>query len=249
MAGSVSVSVTVSVAKTIIEIVEDRMRRAAAGEDIGPTTGMTYGQWKEEQMTPTLNVPNVTGASARRDRELAPPQQLSIGSIVTLRMRGHTRTNGLEYFAPAVVLAQHTTPDGEIAETIEALVWDPTAGTHYNPAYQVRELSTRPSPRGGVEMYEVQSNIQSILFSPERFMQIGLAVDLLADQIASLSQRVAALEYESHLQGDLSGEGYSGKLVDTVDSADPGSDKTIIEVRPHATASDPKTARSAVKDK
>lgn len=119
---------------------------------------------------------------------LAPPQRLEQGSIVTLRMRGHQRTAGQEYFAAAVVLDQHM-PNGEI----EVLIWDPTAGTHYNNSYPIREVSSRgEGPER--EMYEVQSNIGTILFSPEAFAQQGLRIGALLDMVETLNDRVYKLE-------------------------------------------------------
>ena len=91
----------------------------------------------------SLDVERMPGqADAKPEKEvyvLPEPQQLPQGSIVTLRMRGHSRTNGQEYYAPAVVLAQYANITGDI----EVLIWDSTAGTHYNAAYPVRDLSTR----------------------------------------------------------------------------------------------------------
>jgi hypothetical protein len=99
--------------------------------------------------------------------ELPPPIHLEPGSIVMLRMRGHTRTAGLEYFSPGVVINQFE-PHGQI----EVLIWDSTAGTHYNGAYEVRELGVR-GDGADREMYVVQENIQSVLFSPERFASMA----------------------------------------------------------------------------
>jgi len=113
---------------------------------------------------------------------LEPPQQLEVGSIVTLRMRGHTRTQGLEYFAPAVVLNQHS-PNGEI----EVLIWDSTAGTHYNPAYPIRDLSSRgEGPER--ELYVVQSNIGKVLFSPDAFALMNVVTENIMDRLAALEQ-------------------------------------------------------------
>ena len=114
------------------------------------------------------SVTSVVGSQASTTQPtplaLAPPPRYPTGSIVTIRMRGHSRTDGQEYFAPSVVLAQHW-PSGE---TIEVLVWDATAGTHYNAAYQVRELSTR-GEGGERETYEVRSNVGQVLFDPDAF--------------------------------------------------------------------------------
>ncbi len=122
---------------------------------------------------------------------LPPPLHLEIGSIVTLRMRGHSRTGGLEYFAPAVVLNQHS-PNGEI----EALVWDSTAGTHYNPNYPIRELSNRErmDEHGPyTEIYELSSNIGAVLFSPDAFSRMAGDIELLQVGVMALQRDVKAL--------------------------------------------------------
>jgi hypothetical protein len=138
-------------------------------------------------------------------RALPPPQHYAVGSIVTLRMRGHTRTQGQEYYAPAVVLDQHPATSQGGGE-IEVIVWDSTAGTHYNPSYAVREVSSRPGLGGvGTELFELQSNIGEVLFSPETFAQMcsGLAeaqaqiLDLdheFTKRWVEFSKRLAALE-------------------------------------------------------
>ena len=118
---------------------------------------------------------------------LAPPRQLEIGTILTLRMRGHSRTNGEDYYAPAVVLKQHR-PNGEI----EVMIWDSTAGTHYNAAYPIRDISSR-GEGAGRELYE-ESNIGQVLFSPVRFAE---AMDLVLDmqqEILNLQIDVAGLK-------------------------------------------------------
>ena len=91
--------------------------------------------------------------------------RLETGSLVTIRMRGHTHSpGGLEYFAPAVVLAQYNDDYG----SVDCLVWDSSAGNAYVHGYHVRELGVRGegSERG---MYELQSNIGQVLFSPNEF--------------------------------------------------------------------------------
>lgn len=118
---------------------------------------------------------------------LAPPLRLETGCIVLLRMRGHTQTEGREYFAPAVVLNQHQ-PHGEI----EVLIWDSTAGTHYNPAYAIRDLSSR-GEGDRRELYEVQSNIGGVLFSPNDFMNIRMDLDIIRPALSGLTERVFAL--------------------------------------------------------
>ena len=116
------------------------------------------------------------------------PLRLEVGSIVTLRMRGHSRTNGQEYFAPAVVLNQHM-PHGEI----EVLIWDPTAGTHYNPSYAIRDVSSRGEGTDH-ELYEVQSNIGQVLFSPDEFGQMQKGIADLQKRSLDLEQAVAELQ-------------------------------------------------------
>lgn len=119
---------------------------------------------------------------------LAPPQQYEVGTLLMLRMRGHSRTDGQEYFAPAVVLHQHM-PNGEI----EVMIWDSTAGTHYNPAYPVRDLSTR-GEGAERELFEERSNVGQVLFSPVRFAE---AMDLVLDmqaEVLELQRKAMSLE-------------------------------------------------------
>ena len=96
---------------------------------------------------------------------LDPPRRFEPGTILTLRMRGHSRSPvaGQDYFAPAVVLDQFM-PGGELS----VLIWDSSAGTHYNASYAVRELSSRGEGNQR-EMYELTSNVGEVLFSPEAF--------------------------------------------------------------------------------
>src|SRR5437762_12146830 len=84
---------------------------------------------------------------------LPPPQRLAVGTILTLKMRGHSRTSGQDYYAPAIVLAQHT-PNGEI----EVLVWDSSAGAHFNHSYPIREVGVRGDGNER-EMYVAADNI------------------------------------------------------------------------------------------
>lgn len=118
-----------------------------------------------------------------------PPDQYPVGTIATLRMRGHTRTHGEEYWAPAVILAQHE-PNGEI----EVLIWDSTAGTHYNPAYQIRDLEARMNERGEREMYVSRENIGDVLFNPQEFSRMLVQMDNLEAGFDLLSRRIAELE-------------------------------------------------------
>ena len=138
---------------------------------------------------PVETVNNPSGNPSGAPKGPPPPLLLSTGCIVTLRMRGHTRTNGQEYFAPAVVLNQYDDQFG----SIEALVWDYTAGTHYQSSYAIRELSSRGH---GVEqeVYESRSNIGAVLFSPDEFARIGQSVEMLEIEIRNLLARVSVLE-------------------------------------------------------
>jgi hypothetical protein len=119
---------------------------------------------------------------------LAPPIRLETGSIVSLRMRGHSRTGGLDYYAPAVVLNQHQ-PNGEL----EVLVWDSTAGAHFNPNYPVRDLGTR-GDGSEREMYVLQENVQQVLFSPELFAETIGKLDELYHRVTFLSTQIAAMQ-------------------------------------------------------
>jgi hypothetical protein len=104
---------------------------------------------------------------------LPPPMRLPIGSIVTLRMRGHSRTAGAN---------QYDNPTGDI----EVIVWDATAGTHYNPSFAIRELTT-VTVNGENVTRESQSNIGQVLFEPG-------AHAFLFDEISVLRRRVHSLE-------------------------------------------------------
>jgi len=130
-------------------------------------------------------------AAEPKKKELAPPMLLEQGSIVTLRMRGHTRSpDQQEYFATAIVLAQYM-PQGEI----DALVWDSSAGTHFAHSYQIRDLGTRGSGDER-EMYVLQDNIGAVLFSPEEFRQMTENSEWSRIQIGKLEHRLAQLEKE-----------------------------------------------------
>ena len=105
----------------------------------------------------------------RADAMPEPHRKFEPGTILTLRMQGHSRSPvpGQGYFAPAVVLEQFE-PNGEIS----VLIWDSSAGTHYNASYPIRELSSR-----GVgnerEMFVAQDNIGEVLFSPREFERLS----------------------------------------------------------------------------
>src|SRR5580698_2356985 len=110
---------------------------------------------------------------------LDPPRRFEPGTILTLRMRGHSRSPvaGQDYFAPAVVLDQFM-PGGEIS----VLIWDSSAGTHYNGSYAIRELGVR-GQGSEREMYELQSNVGEVLFSPEAFAAAVASTGLLHEAV------------------------------------------------------------------
>lgn len=118
---------------------------------------------------------------------LPPPVQLETGTIVTLRMRGHSRTNGEEYFSPAIVLKQYDNLTGDL----EVLIWDSTAGTHFNSAYPSREVSSR-GDGATRELYMSRSNIGAILFSPSKFNQITDDLAELQDQALKIIAELQA---------------------------------------------------------
>ena len=119
-----------------------------------------------------------------RDATLAPPRRFEPGTILTLRMRGHSRSPvaGQDYFAPAVVLDQFM-PGGELS----VLIWDSSAGTHYNASYAVRELSSRGEGNQR-EMYELQSNMGDVLFSPEAFAAAVASVGQLHEAMYVINE-------------------------------------------------------------
>jgi hypothetical protein len=140
---------------------------------------------------------------------LPPPQHLSEGTILTLRLPGHTRTNGQEYFAPAIVLQQHE-PDGQI----EVIIFDPTAGTHYNYAYQIRDIGTKGQGNER-EMYEIRSHIGTILFSPDRFNEmLGLVSSLKRHNEYLESQMALIAREHRELVDDLGS--FKPQQADTV---------------------------------
>lgn len=128
-------------------------------------------------------------ATETKKKELPPPMLLEQGTIVTIRMRGHTRSpGGLEYFSPAIVLAQYM-PHGEI----DALVWDSSAGTHFANGYQIRDLGTR-GDGAEREMYEIQSNIGEILFSPQQFSETVEQSAWMRGVIQGMDKRLSQIE-------------------------------------------------------
>lgn len=197
---------------------------------------------------PVETVENQPTGHDHRAYALRPPLQLSIGCIVTLRMRGHTRTNGQEYFAPAVVLQQYDDPVG----SIEALVWDYTAGTHYQASYPIRELSSR-----GIgpdqELYESQSNIGAVLFSPDQFAAMAQEINVLSAELLQkhrmMRDLIARVYHLEKIQIDLEAAakyvskdpGVSVGLQATPTT--PATPATPEKPRPVATTSDTKNAK------
>src|SRR5580658_3630749 len=92
--------------------------------------------------TSVFDAMSARAEQSNRSKALAEPRRFEPGTILTLRMRGHSRSpvSGQDYFAPAVVLDQFL-PGGEIS----VLIWDSSAGTHYNASYAIRELGVRGS--------------------------------------------------------------------------------------------------------
>ena len=109
---------------------------------------------------------------------------LEVGTMITLRMRGHSRTDGKEYFASAIVLQQYER-DGEI----DAIIFDQTSGVSIVNANPIREVGARPGRAGGPmnEHYVVQSNIGAIIFNPRELSD-------MARELLTLSIRVRELE-------------------------------------------------------
>ena len=123
---------------------------------------------------------------------LPPPLQLEPGSIVKIRMAAHVRSPGMaEYFSPAVVLAQYDDQWG----SIDALVWDSSAGTHFANGYHIRELGPRiENGRPTGDMVETSSNIGDVLFSPDVFARMQLTLDELQVDFLSLKRLVQDLQ-------------------------------------------------------
>lgn len=126
---------------------------------------------------------------------LPPPQHLPVGSIVTLRRRGHSRTNGEDYFAPAIVLAQFE-PNGEI----ETLIFDSSSGVCFDHAYAIRDVSSRGDGQTR-ELYVERENIQAVLYDPVEFAlslrrshALNFAIEQLLGTVSNLSQRLTAIE-------------------------------------------------------
>jgi hypothetical protein len=138
-------------------------------------------------MSTTLFNPVPAIAPASTPTALGPYLRLPVGSIVLIKMRGHVRTHGLDYFAPAVVLNQYD-PDGQI----ECIVWDASAGTHYNPNYAIREVGVRGEGNER-QMYEIGSNVQAVLFSPDEQSYMRLELDEMRQQIAKQNELIAEM--------------------------------------------------------
>ena len=124
----------------------------------------------------------VVDPDARAAYALPEPQSYEPGTILTLRMRGHARSPvpGEEYFAPAVVLRQYNNQTGDI----EAIVWDSSAGQHYG-VFHAREVSSRGNGNER-ELYESQSNVGEVLYSPWQFANACNMINLLDRGMANL---------------------------------------------------------------
>lgn len=138
---------------------------------------------------PTYVNERAVDLSQPKERKLGPPPVLAVGTILTIRMQGHSRTNGQEYFAPAIVLDQFDDQQG----SIEALVFDATAGTHYQHSYPIRDLSTRGDGNER-EVYELRSNIGNILFRPDEFLRVSHLLSDLVDRVARLEHQLPKVE-------------------------------------------------------
>lgn len=141
-------------------------------------------------------VNDLAGAQAQTDlhpdmepvRKLPPPVVLETGTILTLRKPGHLRSPipGQEYFAPAIVLLQYDS-DG----SIDALVFDASAGAHFVSAYQIREIDARTDNFNRREMFVKRSNIGEILFSPAAFKSVEDGMDTIALAHSRIRQALA----------------------------------------------------------
>ena len=141
-------------------------------------------------------------------------QRYALGTILTLRMPGHSRTNGAEYYAPAIVLSQHPvtqTGGGEI----EVIIFDSTSGTSYQHAYAVRELGTHEEivevPVAGSDppvttpvpqrvYYEVRSNVGEVLFDPAITASVTERIEILEGMLALMRQSQLAVEVGNRLE-------------------------------------------------
>jgi hypothetical protein len=132
-------------------------------------------------MTPALTTELAVAA-------LADHAVYEAGSIVTVRLPGHSRSpNGAEYWSTAFVLAQYE-PDGQIA----IMVLDPFAGMHFDPAFSVRDIGSRGDGTNEREMYEVRSNVGDVLFSPNAFDQMKERLFVLEEQVRFLRRDQSA---------------------------------------------------------
>jgi hypothetical protein len=113
-------------------------------------------------------------------------------------MAAHVRSPGMsEYFSPAVVLAQYDDDWG----SIDALVWDSSAGTHFANGYHTRELAAdmqNGRPTGG--MVETRSNIGRVLFSPDVFASMQQTLEELHLDFISLKRLVQDLQGKPAVQ-------------------------------------------------
>ena len=134
----------------------------------------------------TATITPVGAKNAAEKTPLPPAKRYETGTILTLRQRGHSRTNGEEYFAPAIVLNQYADELG----MIETIIFDPTAGTHYSSGYPTRDLGVRGDGNER-EQYELRSNVGEVLFSPELFVNMLQEVAWLKRELLALKAQKA----------------------------------------------------------
>jgi hypothetical protein len=102
-------------------------------------------------------------------------------------MRGHVRTNGIDYYAPAIVLNQYE-PNGEL----ELFVWDSSSGNTYIPSYQIRDIGVWGDGHDRY-MYELSSNVQDILFSAEEQMLMRIRLDDMELQLKQMTALITEM--------------------------------------------------------
>lgn len=118
------------------------------------------------------------------------PLRLATGTLITIRMRGHTHSpGGQEYFAPAIVLCQYN----DIYGSIDAICWDATSGSPFMSGYHTREVAAR-GEGSTREMYESQSNIGEILFAPQDFARAMQRLEQLELDILNVLQAVSKMQ-------------------------------------------------------
>jgi hypothetical protein len=118
---------------------------------------------------------------------LPPVPRYEVGTILTLWMRGHSRTNGVDYYTPAMVLEQYN--DG----SIDALVFDTTSGVSFSHAYRVREESVDNNQTPSVPFVS-KDNVGAVLFDPCQMTDFMNDLAMLKNLIIDLQTRVLGLE-------------------------------------------------------